>query len=1063
MLRLLLIITILLVSREYLFSQKQNNIWYFGDRAGLDFNINPPLPISSPMYALEGCSVISDSAGQVLFFSNGITVWDRNHNVMPNGNDLLGGYSSSQAALIVPLPKSDKKFFLFTTDHQFSSGILAYSVIDLDLNGGYGDIIPETKNTILIDSVGEKVAAVLHSNGLDLWIVTHKLNSDEFLSYLLTPDGLNPTPVTSSIGSYYSFDNGPRGPIRVSHNGTRLVSSGVHIDVLEIFDFNAENGSVSNLYDLSPLFPNQKNFVGLEFSPNDSLLYVSSYLHAGYLYQIDLHDFQVTLLNSSNINAFGALQLGPDSNIYVGKILNQYIDVIFAPNLKGFACDYKEDVIKLIDGTLSNLGLPNLPPYALFSDTTLSPTLGDDQIGCSGIPLILNVDFPQNCFPVSYLWNNGSTGSELLVSEAGAYWIEITGTCGVFRDTIQIDFISCMPIVHYDLEECTAYMHNGTNMDYTEFIPSYPNQLLCSDVSANHVLRSPPQENKHSCTPGVDGSVAMCISSYNSCTYSPGQQSSLVIEVTIDPHSDSAVWLTGLEFFEKAPTMYSWIDGGSGSNNYPTLYGIRILKNGSEIYSEKAIPTSLEWTLQTYDFINNDAFRVEESTLFRIELLPYCPVGNGAEVSAWDIDEIMIFGGCISDEVPDPIVEGEVYTKDGKAIPEVEVHIAQNLFFDGFDMELTDEDGSYMFDSLEAGNSYFLRGYKNDDVRNGVSTLDLLHIQKHLLGKVPFTSLDQYIAADANHSDNVSAADLIEIRKLLLGIYTEFPENTSWRFGPLPQEMNGSDISLFNEVSSIESIQSDTHKIDFVGIKIGDLNGTVKLNSQAPDIQTRSADDFVLMVEDRELTRDKLISIDFKSEVSTDIAGLQFALELNDIEIISVTGSIIPITRENYSIIDGVFRLSWSSDEVLNILPGVKLFSIVVRSSKAGLFSNRVSVVDQLLKPEAYLENLQAVNLDLEIGNRESISGTKDFLKIEPNPVYSDAKIHFHLTEGGQTEICFFDLSGRLIHIIQKTYLPGEHNEIIKPIDFSLMRGVIYCQLVTNGFTIVEKFIAIKP
>jgi len=599
-------------------------------------------------------------------------------------------------------------------------------------------------------------------------------------------------------------------------------------------------------------------------------------------------------------------------------------------------------------------------------------------------------------------------------------------------------------------------------MDYTEFIPSYPNHLICADVTANYAYRSPPQENKHSCTPGVGDSIAMCIVSYNSCTYSAGHQASLIIEVLITPHPDSTVMLIGLEFYEKAPANYTWINGGSGPNNYPTRYGIRILKNGTEIFRNEDIQTTIDWTLEAFDFINEDEFRVDDNSLFRIELLPYCPVGNGAEVSAWDIDEIKIFGGCVPSQDIMSVIKGEVFTKQDQAISGVEMRLAENPSFADFDKKITDEFGTYLFNQLEKGSPYFVKGYNNEDALNGVSTLDLIQIQKHLLGITPFTTLDQFIAADINHNGNISVLDLVELRKLILGKYSEFPRNTSWRFGSLPQEMNSSNISQFREVSSIEYLEPDTLVMDFVGIKIGDLNGDVQLNSQPSIIESRNENQFRLIVEDQRIVPNIPFSIQIKTNNESDIAGMQFALDLNGMDLSSLTGSAIPITEENFSIIDGILRFSWSSNETIHVSSNDILFIIVLKSSFGGLLSDKIKLEEQILKPEIYLENLENVKLDFIIENKDLVSNSANFLKIEPNPIYSSASIHFFLTEGGPIEIRLIDISGRILSVINKTYLSGEYTEEITADDFTSIKGVIYCQMVSNGFTIVEKFIKLN-
>src|SRR5688500_4389264 len=171
---------------------------------------------------------------------------------------------------------------------------------------------------------------------------------------------------------------------------------------------------------------------------------------------------------------------------------------------------------------------------------------------------------------------------------------------------------------------------------------------------------------------------------------------------------------------------------------------------------------------------------------------------------------------------------GTVATKDHLPVNNVQVLLADNSLFNNNRTIMTDAQGGYVFEETEPGACY-LKGYKNDDVLNGVNVLDLIHIQRHLLGKAKFMSLHQYVAADVNHNNNVNAIDLIDIQKLLLGKTTEFPRNTSWRFGALPQDMSGEDISQFRELHQMEITDPGTYEADLVGIKIGDVNGDVQL------------------------------------------------------------------------------------------------------------------------------------------------------------------------------------------------------------------------------------------
>jgi hypothetical protein len=452
-------------------------------------------------------------------------------------------------------------------------------------------------------------------------------------------------------------------------------------------------------------------------------------------------------------------------------------------------------------------------------------------------------------------------------------------------------------------------------------------------------------------------------------------------------------------------------------------------------------------------------FFINEFSVFRIELLPYCPVGNGADVSAWDIDEIKIFGGCVPVPVKSPIISGLVRTKDERPIQGANMQLAKNpAFFDGIS-DLTDEMGNYGFEDLDMSNSYFIQGYKNDDVMNGVSTLDLLHIQKHLLGITPFVALDQFIAADINHSGYINVMDLVGLRKVILAIDTEFPQNTSWRIGPLPQEMNHSIISLFDEIAEIEYLESDTNTFDFIGIKVGDLNGDVQLGAQSLEVEYRKDQTFPLLITERELQPDVPCLIEFRADQSLLISGLQFALDLRGLDLLEFHEGSLPSTAENYSVIDGVLRFSWSSTEDVKILPGDILLKAMVRPLKKGKLSEMMVLSEHTLQPEVYTDNLNSLHINLVVEKNGSSSAAASIFAIVPNPANDEAQIHFYLRDQGIAEIRLMDISGRVLHTIKKTYSQGEHKEKIRLSEFCTVPGIMYCQLVSNGFTLTEKLI----
>ena len=256
------------------YSQGEANIWYFGDHAGLDFNSGVPVALTnSQMLTHEGCAVLSNGGGQLLFYTDGVTIWNKNHQIMLNGSGLMGDFSSTQSAIIVPKPGSSTLFYVFTTDYEAHSNGLRYSIIDLSLDGGLGGIT-STKNILLYTPSCEKLTVVKHANTADFWIITHGWNNNNYYSYLLDTNGVNPIPIISSIGTliprpFVSSGADATGVIKISPDGNKLVSILEGLDLVELFDFNTATGVVSNQQQLTN---NKGSLYGAEFSTDNAVL-----------------------------------------------------------------------------------------------------------------------------------------------------------------------------------------------------------------------------------------------------------------------------------------------------------------------------------------------------------------------------------------------------------------------------------------------------------------------------------------------------------------------------------------------------------------------------------------------------------------------------------------------------------------------------------------------------------------------------------------------------------------------------------------------------------------------
>lgn len=342
-----------------LFAQAQASHWYFGENAGLDFSSGAPAAVTNgSLNASEGVSSISDKNGKLLFYTDGETIFTRRHNAMINGSDLTGSFTSSQSALIVPFIGDNTRFYVFTVAEEGTAGGLSYNVVNM--NTADGDGIVERKNIQLITPVAEKLTAVQHCNGQDIWVITHGFLSDAYYSYLVTESGVSMTPVVSHV-SYVGGEYDYQGCLKVSPDGENIVAAH-RSNKLEFCDFDNVTGTVANPRDLS--VNGAEWTYGVEFSSDSRLLYAAGWGPASsMLFQFDITaPDPAAIISSQKIIAesarglWGTLQMGPDHRIYMAMRGVKYLSVITLPSLPGQACAFKHNAIRLTSN--SELGLP---------------------------------------------------------------------------------------------------------------------------------------------------------------------------------------------------------------------------------------------------------------------------------------------------------------------------------------------------------------------------------------------------------------------------------------------------------------------------------------------------------------------------------------------------------------------------------------------------------------------------------------------------------------------------------------------------------------------------------
>ena len=341
--------------------------WYFGALAGLRFSSGVPVALSNGVLSTnEGCATISDTTGSLLFYTDGVTVWNKNHQVMTNGTNLNGDPSSTQSAIIVTKPGSNTQHYVFTMDETGGSDGLQYSIVDMTLAGGAGDVDSTNKNIPVESFMTEKLIAVQRLGTQDFWIAAHKWGTDEFYVYSLTLTGFQSTPIISHTGMVHntSVIQNTYGQMKFNVCGNRLALAAGYMDTVEIFDFDNATGIVSNPVTL----PLGAHVYGVEFSKNSHYLYVSTYDPSATLVQFDLTSGNAASILASKTTLsttpdIYALQLANDGKIYVTRSWSSYLGVINFPEIAGVGCNYVDNGVNLdpnFTGITSSLGLPAL-------------------------------------------------------------------------------------------------------------------------------------------------------------------------------------------------------------------------------------------------------------------------------------------------------------------------------------------------------------------------------------------------------------------------------------------------------------------------------------------------------------------------------------------------------------------------------------------------------------------------------------------------------------------------------------------------------------------------------
>ncbi len=415
-------------------------------------------------------------------------------------------------------------------------------------------------------------------------------------------------------------------------------------------------------------------------------------------------------------------------------------------------------------------------------------------------------------------------------------------------------------------------------------------------------------------------------------------------------------------------------------------------------------------------------------------------------------------------EVSDPTggtgtgrIAGQVTTEDGQIIADV------NVVLEGADMDvMTDNSGEYAFPMMSGGN-YIIDPSKEDDHVNGVSTLDIVMIQRHILNLESLDSPYKMIAADVNNDKSITAADLVDVRKLILEYYSDFPNNEAWRFVDGAYAFLNAESPLqesFTEAYEIFNLSSDMD-IDFIAMKVGDVNTSVTVNNAGNTTETRTSEIYTLALDKVDMVPGE-VKIPVYATSGTSIYGAQLAIDYldEDLTIVGIENTQFASNNADYRIDNNTLLMSFNSTNKVAYDSSKPLFTLVATVKVNTASNDKFVISNEALSSEVYNSNLEIVTPVLTTLGEEVAAF--ELYQNKPNPFKGNTEISFRLPREMKASLTITDITGKLVYSDNGTFKKGIHTIKISQTDLATTSGILYYTLDAGKNSATKKMVVIE-
>ncbi|MGB4838106.1 MAG: T9SS type A sorting domain-containing protein [Saprospiraceae bacterium] len=406
-------------------------------------------------------------------------------------------------------------------------------------------------------------------------------------------------------------------------------------------------------------------------------------------------------------------------------------------------------------------------------------------------------------------------------------------------------------------------------------------------------------------------------------------------------------------------------------------------------------------------------------------------------------------------------VTGTLSTESNQTVKDVRVSLVGSEF-----NSVTGDNGKFEFMNMLSGGKYEVTPEKNDDHINGISTLDLVMIQRHILGIDKLNSPYKLIAADVTKDGKITAADLVELRKLILGTTNTFANNKSWRFVDKayrfadPTSAQG---EAFPEIYFINKLTANM-TTDFIAVKTGDVNGNVKANNVENNVETRSSNNLVLNTENQNFVSGQKVVIPVKVAKTSEINGLQFtiAFDNNALALTAIDPAGINVNDSNFGLSrtgEGLLTFSWNDSKAKNLNTGESMFNITFIAKENGNLADLLKVNSTVTFAEAYTPENEVMKVIFNVENRGNDIRGFDLKQNTPNPFKETTIIGFELPSEMKASITVYDISGKVIRT--SNVLGAKGYNTVELNKSELHSGVLYYTLRAGEYNATRKMVVI--